>query len=432
MATVKFLIKGKSNPSTIYVRFRDGRKSDYTVSTTKTINPSYWGKMGIKKIANFKDKLNLSNDLINLKSLIERKRNETVTSQIVINREWLESIILEWKGENTDELSDFLTDRIEAYKKLLPTKVRNGKVGVAKGTIRNLTTTKKRLEKFETHKKTKYRITEIDFTFHEQYIKHAQQILGLSLNSIGKDIKHFKTVCTDSQDKGFKVNPQVLSRNFNAPSEKTIFTTLNETELRAIKEKDFKGVDYLENARDWLIIGCWTGCRVGDLMKLNKDNVMIHPSGAKFIQYVQNKGGKTVNVPLHQNVQDIINRRESFPRPISDQKFNDYIKIVCKKVGLRQRIDGTKQNKQTHLKEVGVFEKWELIRSHTCRRSFATNHYNKLPNKLIMAVTGHATERMLLNYIGEVENDHIQDYMQFWTEQQEGQAKKINPSKKIG
>ena len=155
MATVKFLIKGKSNPSTIYIRFRDGRKSDYTVSTTKTINPSYWGKIGIKKIAVFKDKLNLSNDLIDLKSLIERKRNETVTSQIVINREWLEHIILEWKGENTNELSDLLIDRIEAYKKTLPTKVRNGKVGVAKGTIRNLTTTKKRLEKFETYKKTK-------------------------------------------------------------------------------------------------------------------------------------------------------------------------------------------------------------------------------------------------------------------------------------
>ena len=49
-----------------------------------------------------------------------------------------------------------------------------------------------------------------------------------------------------------------------------------------------------------------------------------------------------------------------------------------------------------------------------------------------MAVTGHATERMLLNYIGEVENDHIQDYVQFWTEQQEEQAKKIILSKKIG
>lgn len=70
--------------------------------------------------------------------------------------------------------------------------------------------------------------------------------------------------------------------------------------------------------------------------------------------------------------------------------------------------------KKTHLKETGTFEKWELIRSHTCRRSFATNHYNKLSNKLIMAVTGHATERMLLNYIGETENDHLDDFLSAW------------------
>ena len=58
-----------------------------------------------------------------------------------------------------------------------------------------------------------------------------------------------------------------------------------------------------------------------------------------------------------------------------------------------------------------MFEKYELIRSHTCRRSFATNHYDKLSNKIIMAVTGHATEKMLLNYIGEVENNHLDDFI---------------------
>ena len=89
-----------------------------------------------------------------------------------------------------------------------------------------------------------------------------------------------------------------------------------------------------------------------------------------------------------------------------------------------------RQNPKTHLKETGYFEKWELVRSHIMRRSFATNHYNKLPNKVIMAVTGHATEKMLLNYIGEVENDHIQDYMEFWTKQKQEEPIKMN--QKIG
>jgi hypothetical protein len=31
-----------------------------------------------------------------------------------------------------------------------------------------------------------------------------------------------------------------------------------------------------------------------------------------------------------------------------------------------------------------------------------------------MAVTGHATEKMLLNYIGETENDHLEDFLSVW------------------
>lgn len=72
-----------------------------------------------------------------------------------------------------------------------------------------------------------------------------------------------------------------------------------------------------------------------------------------------------------------------------------------------------------------MFEKWELIKSHTCRRSFATNHYNKLSNKLIMRVTGHATEKMLLNYIGETETDHLNDFMNVWDNDKENEVKSI-------
>jgi integrase len=111
---------------------------------------------------------------------------------------------------------------------------------------------------------------------------------------------------------------------------------------------------------------------------------------------------------------EILERLGNFPRPISDQRFNEWMKIVCRESGLIQEVHGTRQNPTTHKKEMGTFQKWELIRSHTCRRSFATNHYNKLPNKLIMAVTGHATEKMLLNYIGETENTHLTDFLSVW------------------
>jgi integrase len=87
---------------------------------------------------------------------------------------------------------------------------------------------------------------------------------------------------------------------------------------------------------------------------------------------------------------------------------------VCHQVGINEIIKGTRQNPITHKKEVGMFEKWKLIRSHIGRRSFATNHYNVLPNKVIMAVTGHSTEKQFLKYIGEVESDHLQIFIDQW------------------
>jgi integrase len=73
-------------------------------------------------------------------------------------------------------------------------------------------------------------------------------------------------------------------------------------------------------------------------------------------------------------------------------------------------MKGEKMNPKTKRKETGTFQKYELITSHICRRSFATNHYTLLSNKIIMRVTGHATERQFLDYIGEIDDNHLEAF----------------------
>lgn len=418
MATINYLIKGKNELSTIYVRLRDGRKTDLILSTGYTIEPKYWSESNgkIKQTATNKEKINLSYKLENLQRKISDSLNNDKGNGTPINREWLNDVIMKFKNPLLEAKTELLIDLITAYKEELKNKV-NKATGrkTSPATLRNFNTTISRLEKFEQYKKKRFNIHEVDLTFHSDYLKFASKELELSVNSIGKDMKQVKTVCLDARDKGYQINKQVESRKFNAPSEPTTFVTLNELEIEKIKNHTFKKENgYLDNARNWLIIGCWTGCRVNDLMKLSKNNILLTPQGKKFIRYTQSKTGKQVDIPLHSDVNQIIEKIGDFPRPISDVKFNEYIKDVCRLSGITDEVKGTKQNNQTHKKETGLFQKWELIRSHTCRRSFATNHYNKLPNKLIMAVTGHATERMLLSYIGETENNHLEDFFNVW------------------
>jgi integrase len=434
MATINYLLKGKNQYASIYVRVRDGRKTDLIVSTGYSIEPKHWSEANgkVKQTASNKEKLNLSNDLEKLQRKISDSLNEDKGNGTPINREWLNDVILKFKNPLLESKTELLADMIEAYKEELKNKV-NRSTGrkTAPATLRNFNTTLSRLEKFEAFKKAKFKIHEIDLTFHADYIKFATNKLELSVNSIGKDLRQIKTVCLDARDKGYEINKQIESRKFNAPSEPTTFVTLNEFEIERIKKHQFKKeTGYLDNARDWLIIGCWTGCRVNDLMKLTKNNILLTPQGKRFIRYTQSKTGKQVDIPVHTHVQDIIERLGDFPRPISDVKFNEYIKDVCKLVGITDEVNGTKQNPKTHKKELGAFQKWELIRSHTCRRSFATNHYNKLPNKLIMAVTGHTTESMLLSYIGETENDHLDDFFNVWDTDKKEQEQVIEMKQK--
>jgi len=418
MATIKYSISGNNELANIYIRLRDGRTTDIKIPTGYLIDPKFWSiKLGkVKDTAINSDKINSDFKLEKMKLFIFDKLNEEKNHEdIEINKDWLYEKIKEFLNPNLYVKNDFFIDLVKDYQNAMKVKI-NPKTNrlTAPTTIRNFNTTIMRLGKFETHTNKKLRIGDINLKFHSEFIEYERNVLELSQNSISKDIKQIKTICIDAKDRGYKINEQVLTKKFNAPIEPTLFVTITEEEIKRIKL--FKGSDYLENARDWLIIGCWTGCRVNDLMKLTNSNILKTTNGREFIRYVQSKTNKQVDIPIHQDIKDILNRLGNFPRPISDQRFNEWIKLVCKHetVKINDLVHGTRQNPETHLKEVGMFEKWQLIRSHTCRRSFATNHYHKLPNKVIMAVTGHATEKMLLNYIGETENEHIDDFINAW------------------
>jgi len=447
MATIKYFLKGKGESVSIYVRVREGRTIDLTKSTGFKIKSEYWNNKNgkpkqtasnkngkpkqtasnkngkPKQIASNKEKLNLIGNLNEMETFLYSAINEEINTS-VFNSAWLAKKIELFHNPSLGTEALTLINVLELYKEELKTKI-NPKTQrpISRITIKGYNTTISRLKRyFELNPMIE--LKKVDLSFHSDYSKFASNKMNLSINSIGTDLRKIKTSCLDLRDKGHEINRQVESRKFNAPSEKTLFTTLNELELKAIHKVDLKQ-NYLQNARDWLLIGCWTGCRVSDLMKLTNDNVMITAKGQKFIRYTQSKTDKQVDIPMHPVVEEITNRLKGFPRAITDVNLNKYIKEVCELAKINELIEGTRQNPKTHRKETGLFPKYQLIRSHTMRRSFATNHYNKLSNKIIMRVTGHSTETMLLNYIGETETDHLDDFMNVWSNDKQEENKAI-------
>lgn len=92
---------------------------------------------------------------------------------------------------------------------------------------------------------------------------------------------------------------------------------------------------------------------------------------------------------------------------------------MCQVAKFTEKVQGSKINKETKRKEEGIFEKWELVSSHICRRSFASNLYGKLDNLTIMAITGHQTETQFLKYIKITSTEKAEKLKEYWNKQNE-------------
>lgn len=122
MATVKFIIRGKEDPVSIYVRFIHGRKHDYTKSTGKIVNLSNCilsgsGKTspileGVKR--NSPEMKNLNRRLRDLKNQIIDRYDETDPGEI--SGEWLQKQVDIFNGSvnpTGETKSDLLVDAIQ-------------------------------------------------------------------------------------------------------------------------------------------------------------------------------------------------------------------------------------------------------------------------------------------------------------------------------
>ena len=432
MATVNFFTKGKNNPSTIYVRFVSGRKVDLKQSTSLNIDPHHWNKNkgAVRSVAKFKGKSQLEKDLYDLRGEILHRYRKDYSTGIIINAEWLNSVILNYFDQDKDLQTEFLVDYAEYHLKNLPNKVlRNGQTGVKPTTYKKYEGNLRKLKAFEKHKRKRFLIAEVNMNFHREFIDYLKTENYLNFNSIGKYLTMVKTICLDANStKGIKVNDAILNGNFKTTKEETNFVTLSEEEIQAIFDKDFNGAPYLDNARNWLIIGVWIGARVSDLLNLNKKNLK-----GEYLEYTAQKTGGKIIMPLHWQVQSTIEKLDgNLPRQITPQKFNDYIKEVCEAVGIDDKVKGSKR-KYTGKKDrkknkiwrkvPGTYKKHELVSTHICRRSFATNHYGKLPTPVIMSATGHKTEKMLLNYIGKAPKENADFLAEYWRKAKAKQEK---------
>ena len=178
---------------------------------------------------------------------------------------------------------------------------------------------------------------------------------------------------------------------FEMPSERygsPIYLTLED--VQKLYAADLSDDPYLAVQRDIFVFQCNVGCRVGDLLRLKKRDVI---NGA--VEYIPTKtikeNARTVVVPLNAVAQEIVDRYAGLPGdqllPFdSSERYNVSIKTVFEKAEVTYLV--TKLDTVTRTETKVPIN--EIASSHMARRTFIGNIYKlvKDPN-LISALTGH-------------------------------------------
>ncbi|WP_418604597.1 tyrosine-type recombinase/integrase [Hwangdonia sp.] len=265
-------------------------------------------------------------------------------------------------------------------------------------TIRAYKQTIKQLKEFNTKKKYELDFDKIDMDFYYAFVSFLEE-KNLSLNTIGKHIKNLIALLNRATEDEINTNLKYKHRDFKRVSEKTTSIYLTVKEIDALYKLDLTFNRDWERARDIFLIGYYTGQRVSDYNGLTAKNIKKF-EGQSVLEIYQKKTKKTVYIPIHPKIKEIMKSRYGgiMPEKMSDQKINEYIKDIGRKAKIKEKII-TKRTIGGTMKEEWL-PKHKLIGTHTARRSFCTNAYlSKMPIIDIMALSGHTTEKEFYNYI---------------------------------
>lgn len=422
MATVNFLFRStrKQAPLNLRLLFAHNGK-DYVIGgkTQKLVTQEYWENDHFKERINDIDRSNFQKDIKKHNAELEAHILEAfikVDDPATVNKEWLKEVIQEHytPSKEKPKAPEKLTDFFLFYADIKAN-------DLSETRLKRLTVVHNKLLRFEKQTGQKVFIPNVDDIFKRDFLNFGKA-QNYAHNTLKTDLSVIKTVCTYAGQWNIKTSPQL--ENFKISDKEVKSVYLNFDELKTIAEKEFPTNSYLDNARDWLIISCYTGQRISDFLRFTSEMV-TKKKGKYFLEFVQQKTGSRIIIPFLKEAKAIFDKHGgNFPRPISHQRYNDYIKEVCKEAGINEPTKGKiikciaddpkKATRNDYRRITKTVPKYDLVSSHIGRRSFATNYYGEVPTNYLIKITGHSTEKMFMNYIQKNEKETAFDAFKYF------------------
>lgn len=424
MATINFYLKGKKNPSPIYIRVAEGKSIDLWEKVGVYVNPDFWDqkKQQLKKFSevNNLDEINIT--IKKLEIFIFEEFNSAYITGQVINKIWLAERIKAFFNRPKEEKNLVNLDRniyLSDYAQYwINNKAKSHKVSASKymdsTTVAHYQQVVDNIKEFEGRDKIMLR--HVDSDVMDSFSNFLTQDQEYATATAKRKIGRFKFFCERAEVDNLEVNKNFKNTVFIKEQEIEYKQPyLNEDEINKIFKFKLVPNCPMDHVRDNLIIGLWSSLRVSDfLTRLSVSNI---ENG--FIRIKTMKTKTFVNIPIHHQVAYILNKRNgSLPDKISEQHFNEQIKILARIVGIDDLMIGgvVKVDKKTKTKRkvIDTYKKWELMTSHVCRRSFCTNLFGKVDDSVIMSVAGWKSKDQMYAYNKTTNMDSANILKEYW------------------
>ena len=286
----------------------------------------------------------------------------------------------------SDQKIPTLTEFMDIYIK--------GNIGLrAPNTIKSHISTKNRFIEYCRACGKRFDFNDINLEWRSGFIKFLQQ-RGVTRNTEGKHIKNIKVFLNEAIERKLTTNVEFRSKSFSKPNEEVDKIFLSMEEINKIAQLDLSD-DYLkEVVRDYFVISCLTSLRYSDFIRIKPENIVNDQIQLKTI-----KTGQDVVIPIAPLVKSIFEKYAfNLPKAPVNQVFNRYLKDIGCKAEIDEPITVTKTI--GGIKKVEIYKKWELISSHTGRRSLISNCILQgINTSAIMLISGHKSPKAFQVYV---------------------------------
>lgn len=318
---------------------------------------------------------------------------DLINAKITTARNSLEAVLLKYPKANADTILNIYNSgysekiTLLQFAKKFIEDCEKGKPIRTKGTIKGYWSTLRTLEKFNKEKHS-LDFDTININTYERLLSFVRE-KGLLESSVGNKIKFLKLILNEAHSRGIYKELEHRKKYFKNPHKLNDNIYLNKDEIDKIISVDLSERPDLLMERDRFLVSYFLILRYSDSVAIKEGN-FFEKDGKFFFQTKNIKTSTNVVVPVKPIVFDILKKYDFNIDGDTNQEANRKLKVIGKLAKIEDKIF---LNGELNFK-------WQLITTHTARRSGATNLYlDKVPEKIIMDMGGWKKVEVFRRYI---------------------------------